>query len=531
MVFRKRNNHRKKETERTFGIMKKLAALFLCLVLVLSLATPAFAASITFSGGASGAKYVAYRILEATYNEQADSYGYRVNDKYRAIIYELTGAEDDEGVRTYIYAQSSAEKTAKFANDLYAAIQKAGSPIEPDAETKNDVMTNVAHGYYLIVETELGGNNDTYMLHMLDTFGDENVTVTTKESHPEVEKKVLETNDSKADLNHADTWKEYASYDIGDDVAYEITGSVSSRYDSYLNYHYKIVDTMDEGLTLNMDSIVVKVGNVVITDKFTWEKSDHSFTATANLKDIPEVTSNSTIVVTYTAKLNEKAVRGTTGNKNTVHLEFQNNPYAEGKPENPGMTPDDVNVVFTFDAIVNKVDANGDALAGAGFTLYKFDKHTQQFQQVGQPITGQTTFSFVGLDEGVYKLVETTVPQGFNKADDIEFHIHATYDTTKDPVQLIGLQVVNADGDSLSGPSTSESGEGNNEATKSKNPSFQVTLDEDSAEVSTNIVNRKGQELPSTGGMGTTMLYVAGGILVLAAVVLLITKKRMANAE
>lgn len=139
-------------------------------------------------------------------------------------------------------------------------------------------------------------------------------------------------------------------------------------------------------------------------------------------------------------------------------------------------------------------------LAGAGFTLYKWDAAKNDWAAVGNEITGKTTFEFKKLDEGKYKLVETTVPAGYNKADDVEFEIISTLEGTT----LKDLTVDPSD-------------------------SFTVTLE--SGKIETDVVNNAGTELPSTGGMGTTIFYIAGGVLVVAAAVLLITKKRMNNAK
>ena len=135
---------------------------------------------------------------------------------------------------------------------------------------------------------------------------------------------------------------------------------------------------------------------------------------------------------------------------------------------------------------------------------------------VGNEVKDVTTFTFTGLDAGQYKLVETTVPAGYNKADDVEFTIEATYDTESADPKLTSLVVKDKDGSVIS--ATAE----NQEA------SFATVLLE--GKVSTKVVNKAGAELPSTGGIGTTIFYILGGLLAVGAVVLLVTKRRM-NAE
>ena len=491
---------------------KKLFALVLSIIMIMSLATTAFAASITIDDGAiTGATYQAYKLLNATDGGDG-KYAYTVNTKYASVLESVTGETTDAGVVAYI---DDVENINAFANAVYAAIVKAG--LEEDYETTTNEFTDVDQGYYLIVETALGttetGATDTYSLLMLDTAGNETVTVKTKEDLPTVEKKVEEVNDSTGDTS----WGDSADYDVDDVINYEITGTVSNKYESYKSYYYSFSDTMDAGLTLNADSIKIMIGDVDVTSQFTIETTEHSFTATANLKELTGVTitGDTEIIVTYTATLNENAVSGSTGNKNKVTLDYENNPSHEGdgdpetpdEPEKPGKTPEDVNIVFTYDVVVDKVhktgeDENGNpvygALEGAGFTLYKWDAEENDWVAVGDEITDVTTFEFKKLDEGKYKLVETTVPAGYNKAADVEFEIVSTLEGT----ELTALTVTPAD-------------------------SFTVTLK--SGKIETDVVNNAGAELPETGGIGTTIFYTLGGILVLAAVILLVTKTRMAK--
>lgn len=192
-------------------------------------------------------------------------------------------------------------------------------------------------------------------------------------------------------------------------------------------------------------------------------------------------------------------------------MTYSNNPNDTGdgttKPKDTGKTPKDTVKVFTYQTIINKLNENNEALKGAGFTLYKKDKDGN-WNTVKAISAGEATrFEFKGLDAGNYKLEETTTPDGYNTIKPIEFTIDAKYDTEADDPQLT----------KLSGDVTSGTAE------------FSSNLSDGS--LTAGIVNRKGSLLPSTGGMGTTILYVVGSILVLAAAVLLITKKRMDAAK
>jgi len=518
---------------------KITGVILLALAMLISMATAAFATDITIEGGVEGSEYAAYQLLGATDGGDG-KYAYTLNDKYTAILQSVTGKTEQADIVAYIEALTTAEAIQNFANSVYEAIVDGG--IVADATTANDVFANVSQGYYLIAETKLGNDQDTFSLVMLDTAGQENVTVNTKEGKPTVEKKIEEKNDSTGESS----WGDHADYDIGDSINYRITGTVSSKYADYNSYYYSFVDTMDTGLTYNQDAKVYVVNDeekVDVTAQFTVantvaDEAIVGFTATANLKELTGVTvdKDSIVVVEYTATLNENAIHGKPGNENEVYLEYENNPYheADGNPatpdrpgdetpenpddDTPGVTPKDVNIVFTFKTVVNKEDKDGNALAGAGFTLYKLvmgeaegeEPATADWVVVEPEITGVTTFNFVGLDAGKYKLVETTVPDGYNKCDDVVFEVAASYSTEVDPPALTALQVKDDAGVVIS---------------EGETVSFNVDLDE--GVVSTDVVNLSGTELPSTGGIGTTIFYCAGAILAVGAFVLLITKKRM----
>lgn len=526
---------------------KKILAMILAMVMMLGMVTSVSAATITINGGASGSEYAAYKLMKAeALTDGSKKYNFTVNSKYKAVLEEIikeateTTETTNDDIVEYISGLND-DSIRKFADEVYAKVKEA--ELEPDYTTKTDVFENVDSGYYLIAETKLGTTDtdktDTYSLVMLNTAGVEDITVTTKEDVPTVDKQVEEKNDT---TGQEDDWGKSADYDIGDTINYKITGTVSSRYANYKSYYYSFSDTMDAGLSLLTSeedsdnyaySIKIMIGGVDVTTKFDIVATEHSFTATANLKELDEklekvtITGDTHIVVTYTAVLNENAVSGTAGNKNDVVLKYENNPYHDGEgseygePEKPGETPKDVNIVFTFDAIVNKTDDKGEALNGAEFTLYKkcltdTEGDDKYEYQVVEKISGDNTakFLFEGLDAGEYKLVETKVPKGHNKAEDIIFTVAATYDTKKDPVELTALVVKDAKGNTISSTDSSNT-----------NAQFFVTLS--SGEMSTTVINKAGMNLPSTGGMGTTIFYVIGGILVVGAAVLLITKRRM----
>lgn len=509
--------------------MKKYVGLVLAMIMAFAMTMTAFAANITITTGETGSEFAAYKLLNATDGGDG-KIAYTVNETYRTVLQEVTSKTDDADIIAYI-ADLNDDDIRTFADDVYAKVKD----MTADATTKTGTFENVAQGYYLIVETKVGTNEDSstgsYSLVMLDTAGNENITIAAKEDTPTVVKKLKETNDSTGIITD---WQDGADYDIGDSVPFQLTGTVSSKIADYETYYYEFHDTLSKGLTLDAtydteDATVVKSGVTVkidgtdVTSNFTITavKNEDGTTSLSikcnDIKSIDVVTVNasSKVVVEYNATLNKDANIGSAGNPNVVYLEYSNNPYDKGdgetKPET-GKTPDDKVIVFTYQMVANKVDKDENPLSGAGFTLYKYDNAEGDYVQVGEQITGVTTFTFTGLDAGKYKLVETTVPNGYNQAADLYFTVEATYDTEAVEPALKTLVVKNKDGAVLSDPDDDDA-------------LFSATLD--TGVVSTDVVNQSGTELPSTGGMGTTIFYVLGTILVLGAAIMLIAKKRM----
>lgn len=364
-------------------------------------------------------------------------------------------------------------------------------------------ISGLAAGYYLIKDKDdsQSGENSSYTRFILKVVGDS--TAKLKNDVPSVEKKVKDTNDTTGETTD---WQDSADYDINDSVPFRLTATLPTNFADYDEYYLELSDTLSSGLTYNKDAKVYLVNGSDKTDatsSFTIADDGSSFKIN-NLKSLDNVTSSTKIVVEYTATLNENAVIGSAGNPNTVKLIYSNNPNYTGDGETSphGETPEDTVIVFTYKVVVNKVDQNNKALPGAGFTLYK--KVNGEWTTVKTISAGDTTtFTFSGLDDGDYKLSETTTPNGYNTISDVKFTVTADHDIESDSPALNSLSGVVTTGELTFTPST---------------PDDSLTTD---------VVNKKGSVLPSTGGMGTTILYVVGTVLVLAAGILLVTKKRM----
>lgn len=476
--------------------MKKLKLIFATLLAAFLAFTggKALAYDITVENGGNGT-YESYQIFTGTLSEDGKTlsnieWGNGITEAGQAALQTKYGvssaAEVAEKLDTTGTDAVDAEEFAKVAGQY---LQNAGG------------LTGLAAGYYLVQNATVG-DNEAYTNYILQVVND--VTVEPKTSVPSVVKKVQDTNDTTGKTTG---WQDSADYDINDSVPFQLTATLPSNLDDYTEYYLEFSDTLSDGLTYNKDAKVYLVNGTEKTDvtsSFTIADDGSSFKIN-NLKSLDGVTSSTKVVVEYTATLNENAVIGSEGNPNTVKLIYSNNPNYTGSGETSptGETPEDTVIVFTYKVVVNKVDQKGKALDGAEFTLSKklADGSLQEVAVVKN--TAGTTFTFSGLDDGDYVLSETTTPNGYNTIDDVEFTVTADHDVESDSPALKSLS-----GDVTTG-------------------SLEFTSSTTDGSLTTNVVNKKGSVLPSTGGMGTTILYVVGTILVLAAGILLVTKKRM----
>lgn len=568
--------------------MKKLLTLALALVMILSLATTAFAADVTVTikdNTAYGSgdtpitfSYNAYKLMTASVSASETEYSYVVNPAYESALENVLGlpdTADSKAIVDAVEAIATAEAMHHFANELYREI--LDQEISAD-ESWTGATNTMEQAYWLIVDvTDLDGEKYSNSLVMVDTVGNSNITINNKPASTTSEKKIDDENDSlvypSPESEDATSWQEVADYDIGDEVPYDINVYMANDIAEYTYYSIVMQDSVEQGLTYlpltfeilvngvkadiaeksvataddefvyeietDVDSLGVQTAQrLYVYPNYNYTKNDGT-PVTANKDDggdflamFPTGTPHSqingaVIKFTYKCLLNENAVTGVAGNPNDYTLKFSNNPYSDSF----GETPEDTAIVLTYKVIVNKTDAAGNALTGAKFTLYKFYAKANEtmpeaealakgyvhhdaanawgkFEEVStvEVDAAGTVFGFDGLDDGYYKLEETEAPLGYNKIEPIEFQIQANH------VKEIGSGAVL---DSLSGTTLIGS---------------ELTFEADTAKgtLTTDVENHAGSELPSTGGMGTTLFYAFGGFMVAAAAVLLVTKKRMA---
>lgn len=452
-----------------------------------------------------------------------------------------------------VLGKETADSTLLQNFATFAASQKSNLKVV-NAEAAERISVT-ADGYYLFEDvstlTSTTGAKTRYLIAQVDA--EKGLDITVKSSLPSVEKKIKENTKNVAYGAEKNETQEYvgtgyndvADYNIGDAVPFKLIGTLPSTLDDYKTYKYTFHDTLGKEFTTPAQGdikVSCKTGDTVtdITNKATITVTAATATEGAKINveftDIKTAgaTKDSIITVEYNAVLSSGAVIGLNGQTNEVYLEYSNNPNVGGEGET-GNTPVDKVIAFTYELDVNKVDANTkDALKGAKFKLQAADgDHAKQWAVLTEnsdgnyTVSGWTTdetaatefenktgntFAVIGLDSGKYNLKETAAPSGYN--------------TPGAPfvVDLTATTVNNQDWDSFTASDVLTA--------------LTVKLDETTGKADVNtgkgevtVGNSSGSTLPSTGGIGTTIFYVAGGVLVVGAGVLLITKKRAKDAQ
>ena len=506
-------------------LFKKLASFILAFAMVMAIAMPSVVmaadnGSITITGANAGHTFEAYQIFAGEVSGKTLSnlkWGNGVNEDGRNKL--GSAKENAEKLKNETDAKDFAYKVAKYL----------GTPAgESTRYGENYKIENLAPGYYLVKDKDgTVPEAETYTKFILKVVGTAEVKV--KSEVPTSQKKVKDTNDTTGATTD---WQDSADYDIGDSIPFQLKATLADNVSSYTTYKVVFHDTLSKGLTYNNDAKVYIGGTE--TNGFTVTatvNADGTTTLTVSCDDVKALGAGNSSVITveYTAKLNENAVLGSAGNTNEVYLEYSNNPNKSEKGNNEtGETPKDVVIVFTYKTIINKVDSENKPLTGAAFKLEKLikgkDGAADTWTTVKEFTVDETTtsFTFSGLDDGQYKLTETKTPAGYNTIDPIYFVIEATHDATADTPALTVLKAYLTD----------ENGNKKTEVKDGETVNIDLgTVDLTAGSITTTVVNKSGSELPSTGGIGTTIFYVLGGVLVLAAVVLLVTNKRISGAE
>lgn len=525
--------------------MKKLFTLVLAIAMIMTLAVPAMAADTTYPVTITNADQKSDHIYEAYQIFTGNLTTKTLNDKEVEVLDSVQWGKGVDGTSLLVALNEiTAFAAAKNAQDVADILSKdnlnetlVNSFRDAVAEcltaTEGDIYTatqngttysfgNLPAGYYLIKDkagTLQEEGDDTYTNFILQVVGKTNVAA--KDGVVTVDKVIKD----------GGTEKTFADYSIGDTVYFEIDGTIPDNYARFSEFNYKFVDTMDNAFTYNKDvKVYIENAGVATELESKWYKvevtnnADGSTGIVVDLGDLKLITGrtidhHSTIRVAYSAILNENAQPGK-AEPNSVHIEYSNDPHSDSW----GKTIEDKVYAFTWELDVTKIDGSAEhrtTLPGAEFVLYRELLGTANYVQVAADgtVTGWTTDktqastltsdengkSIVkGLEADLYHLQETKAPEGYNLRPDA-IPVDITYASELDAT---GVPVV-------------------------KDLKIKVGLDEpddgnkDTGIVAMDYINNPGATLPETGGVGTTLFYVFGSIMVLAAVVLLVTKKRM----
>lgn len=509
--------------------IQKLMAALLAVAMVCAMAIPAFATdgdataaaatgtgSITIENAVTNQTYKIYRILNLEYHADTKAYRYTANGAWEDFILRENNnfkLDKETGAVTWINTNPENNGTAiqQIANSAGKYAEYTPNNVQEDGSAKANGITltfsNLPLGWYLVVSDLV--DLDKGALCSIGTT-DPNAVIREKNSKPTIEKEVYE----------GDTLGYSNDAGIGDTVKFQTRIHVTDGNPT----NYVLHDTMSNGLKFNEKSVTVLLmrdpktggsnysGNLTPGTDYELVTST-SDTCTFEIKFLKPLKPYDYIQVDYSATVTSDAVIGTTGNDNKAVLTYGNNSTT---------TESSTTKTYVWEMGVRKFanlggDDTNHALADAEFQLYKKDGDTQKYAKfvetsttsvykltgwtnnateaakVKTPANGNITFE--GLDAGTYYLEETKAPTGYNK---LTAPITVVISSTLPPTGGTASYTVTADG--------------------------ATTTD-----YTVRVENKAGTELPSTGGIGTTIFYVVGGGLMVAAIVLLVTKKRMEN--
>ena len=502
---------------------RKLASLLLALVMVFALATTAFAqevthtdgeGSITISNATIGETYTIYKLFNATVSADNKSIAYTGEIPASLNTYFTA---DDNG---YISATAAAKDGDHMSEALKAALKEwtAHATATATATSDGSVLnfTGLAYGYYVVTTTQ--GNQAISVDSTMP-----NVTIVDKNSSTpsKLTKTATATGTDK-------------SFSIGDTVTYTVRFK-TSNYDGAGENAKKIVsytieDTLPEFLSgVHVTSIIVDNDGddkttddrKDVTDQFgedkkiviDWYDEDNDQFRYAN---------GATIIITYTAVVTDEAAIDGAGNTNKVTVTWATK---DGDQPGPDKKLETEETIYTYAIALKKVNDKGVALPGAVFEFPFYVKSTADKgvyiyagKDAGEGLTNQITtpdsgvIVVKGVKAGTYEIKEITAPAGYNKlTDSVTVTAVKTNSTSTHTTVYLDK-------------------DGNKVDESAKVTEVKVDIDTIAA-TAVVVVNKAGTELPSTGGMGTTIFYVLGSALVLGAVVLLVTKKRMSDAN
>lgn len=494
-------------------------------------------------------------------------WGSGVSDAGKAALYTWAGLSVTDRtaakVAEKLATNNGATTAESFSKTLGTTVNLTTSKTALTQNTGKTAYSGTVNeaGYYLVVDSKGSADladKDAYSAYIMQVVG--NVTVDPKSSVPTVKKEVQDQKDDKdAESTDANGWGNTADHAIGESFNFRLTATIPANANLKAYDSYKVVfnDTMSKGIAFEkINSVKVKYGETTLTlADGAYTKTDptdvtgatdgsKSWSLTiADLKKVVDKDNSATkfdaaalgtqaitVEVEYAAHLNADAdvtnkSGASTANKNGVSLDYSNNPNVGGEGDT-GHTPGNDVYVYSFKIdntkYANAAEPNKE-LSGAGFTLYKYDESaaghkgdavkfvwdsTKNAYRLAvsdtenTPVMTEITsrsedgqkgkFNIIGLDAGKYVLSETETPAGYNTVADTTIEITASH-KLNDGAPTVDLKA-------------------------SKN-------------LTNELVDMPGSNLPSTGGMGTKILYAAGAAIVLVAAFGIVFAVRRRNAR
>ena len=542
--------------------MKKIISVLLALVMTLALSVTALAAgdysikvtNTNESVSIKGNTYYAYKIFDATY-DNSKHVAYTIDKDFEGFTYTVDGKSySGETLINYLATlTNNSEALDAFAKAAlnYVTTKQLSPDGQAVAAGESVNISLTAPGYYLVSGSATAPDNQQVVAACSLTTAKPDATVNPKVDAPSVDKKIQE-GDQKVGANTAS---------IGDKIDYVVSSKVPNMK-GYEKYYFVLNDTMSKGLTFNND-VVVKIGSTTLSeDAYTVTSTvnaDKTTSIEIVLKNFIQYKeqAGADITVTYSATLNQDADLTQTGNINEVKLTYSNNPnynYKGTDKPNPGEpvseTPKTETKTYTTGLKLTKVDGEGKTLTGAKFEIKGTGVKVVLVNREIYKVSENGTYYM--LTDGTYTITAPTEDTADSyDSTETKYEKVTVVDKTTVPAEINATAYVNANGvltfeglaageytiTELVAPSGYNLLKEPVEVVITGTPTltgcaWTVTVDGTKATAdgnlwAFNVVNNAGTELPSTGGMGTTIFYVLGGVLMAGAFVLLVVRKRM----
>lgn len=567
-----------KAEEKKMSMSKNIARLAVTAGLTAALSFGGVMAPVTMAFAAEGAAATATGSVTITNVKDNDTefYGYQIFNadvamvNGKTVVSNITWANDDveAAVENVIkengYGGATAQDAADWitsnvtgtdettrvdSNHIAYKIAAAVDDLTDKTTTTKRVASGLKHGYWLFVtKADTINEGEAGTSPIFTVVGNAPVEITEKTGIPTVEKKIVSDADSKE--------HDAADSQIGQDVTYNLYGTIAENYDKYVTYFYEFSDQISKGLTLHPGAKVYVYASKEDAKKDLARTKGKDITSSFNevtaaaatdgskttkwtcddLKKVTGVNSGSCIVVSYKAQINTDAiVAGTESNDNAVILKYSNNPMDKFST---GQTPSDRVKDYTYGLKINKVDLGTEkALKDAMFTIttngdensanvkYVKDDGTLSDTEVVLSTNANGVITLAGLDAGIYTVTEVTAPSGYTAVDPFTFEIKPTM-TADGPkaglTMLDGVLTTDQGGKVIAGIADGEAGD-NNLTAKPKSDK------DDDGTFNITVGDTKRVGLPLTGLNGVTFTWIAGGAVLCIGVAHLIRSRKQAE--